>query len=136
MIARWEVVQAVGDLRSLAGEILRQVQPAIEGEDRNLGVGLVKNRGQHGTKTLNPAELTPRSPPRLDGYHKRKRLSFSRFIQLQLLPNSIVLNNEVPGMQSVNRMSTNVPHQGGHNYNIGLTAEGWFLGKRSLNHHE
>jgi hypothetical protein len=122
-------VQAVGDLGPVGSEILRQIQLAVEGENCDLGLRLIKNRRQHGIQPPDSVEFTPCATPRLDRHYQGYWLRLSRLIHLCRLFDAVALDNEIRCMQSVNCVSGYILDQGGDNHNVGLTTKGRFLGE-------
>src|SRR5208283_4345659 len=92
-------------------EILHQIERAVEEKQSCFILTPAQYGIEHSRQASHSAKLPLGATPGLHCDHQRYGLSLRRFVEMNQLRDPIIFNNEVLGLQSINRISGSVSHQ-------------------------
>ncbi len=100
---------------------------AVEFHDRSPGCAPGKERVEHALEPLHPWEFKEGTAPALDRDNERYWLAFGRFIEANRLLHSVVFDDEVLPLQSIDDGALLIFNQRGNEDQIRARADGGFL---------
>src|SRR5262249_42758922 len=105
-----------------------QLDIAVEGYDGRAVAAPVKNRIEHRAQTADSREFGRRGTSQLNSHDQRHRRRLGRVVQSNRLLDTVILNQEVAGFQTIDDRAALVFHQRRNQYHGGLRAKRRLLG--------
>ncbi len=100
----------------MSGEIVNQIQFAIEQEQSRFAPWPVQDWVKYGRQPRHPAEFSLSAAPDLDRNHERDRVCLRCLVQMNRLLDAIILDDEVLRLQSVDSVPGSISHQRRHRH--------------------